>query len=180
MSYDQRPDDSEYNAFYGKYVGLVPDGDIIAILATQIEDTLALVRDLTEQQALHAYAPGKWTVKQVIGHITDAERVFSYRMLRFARLDTTPLASFSENDYAANAMSDTRPLASLVAELSAVRRSTVALLAGLPAEAWTRTGPASGYDVSVRALAWISAGHEMHHRDILSSRYLATAPDLSA
>lgn len=180
MSYQERPAETEFAEYYRKYVRLVPDGDIVAILATQIEDTLALVRDLTEQQALHAYAPGKWTVKQVIGHIIDAERVFSYRMMRFARRDTTPLASFDENEYAANAMSDARPLASLIAELSAVRRSTVALLAGLPADAWTRSGPASGYQASVRAIAWITAGHELHHREILSSRYLNTEPDLSA
>lgn len=180
MSYDRKPGHDEYAEFYRKYVERVPDGDIIAILATQIEDTLAVVRDLTEQQALHAYAPDKWSVKQVIGHITDTERVFSYRMLRFARMDTTPVASFDENEYAANAMSDARPLASLIAELAATRRSTVALLAGLPADAWTRTGPASGYDVSVRALAWISAGHELHHREILGSRYLNTEPGMSA
>ena len=175
MSYQERPAETEFAEYYRNYVGLVPDGDIIAILATQIEDTLALVRDLTEQQALHAYAPGKWSVKQVIGHIIDAERIFGYRILRFARRDTTPLASFNENEYAANAMSDSRPLASLVAELSAVRRATVALLAGLPADPWTRSGPASGYDVSVRAIAWITAGHELHHREILTSRYLTGA-----
>lgn len=173
MPYVERPQSGEFNEFYGKYIARVPEGDIIAILATQVEDTLAILRDLTDQQALHAYAPGKWTVKQVIGHIADAERVFAYRALRFGRGDQTPLATFEENLYAGAGDFNARPLATLMAELVAVRRATVALLAHLPEQAFTRGGPASGMFVSVRALAWIIAGHELHHRAVLTERYLA-------
>ncbi|MEX1182791.1 MAG: DinB family protein [Gemmatimonadota bacterium] len=172
MSYDSRPAAGEFAGFYQKYVDLVPDGDIIAILATQLDDTSALLRELTDQQSLYAYAPGKWSVKQVVGHLTDSERIFACRALRFARGDQTPLPGFDEVPYAAAGEFDQRPLASLLAELSGGRRSTLALLAGLPADAWTRGGSANGQHVTVRALAWITAGHELHHREILASRYL--------
>jgi hypothetical protein len=176
MAYDQPPVSGEYNEYYGKYIQRVPAGDIVAILATQVDDTLALLRDLTEPQAQHAYAPGKWTIKEVIGHVIDAERIFAYRALRFARGDRTPLATFDENFYVPAGAFGDRPLANLAAELSAVRRATVALLAHVPADAWMRSGPASGMDVSVRALAWIIAGHELHHRAIVVERYLDALP----
>lgn len=173
MSYDQRPGDDEYDAYYAKYVALVPEGDIVAILATQLEDTLAVVRNLTDEQARGAYAPGKWSIKEVIGHLADSERIFASRALRFGRGDATPLPGFDENSYVPAGRFNDRPLPSLVAELAAARGATVALFAGLPAEAWTRSGRANGVPVSVRGLAWIAAGHELHHRGILSSRYLA-------
>jgi hypothetical protein len=172
MSYEQKPRPDEYAPFYSGYIGRVPEGDIIAILATQVEDTLTLFRDLSENQALLAYAPGKWTIKEVIGHMCDTERIISCRALRFARNDATPLPGFDENHYVPHAGSNQRALASLVAELAAVRRATVALFAGLPAEAWTRTGEANQNRVSVRAVAHIIAGHELHHRAIISERYL--------
>ena len=175
MPYDTRPDPGEYNAYYDRYVALVPEGDIIALLTVQLDDTIALVRDLSEEQALHTYAPGKWSIKEVLGHIMDAERIFMARALRFARGDATPLPSFDENRYAPAGGFNDRPLASLVSELTAVRRATVALLAGLPAAAWERKGTASDAPVSVRGLAWITAGHELHHRLILTQRYLAAA-----
>lgn len=175
MPYNNRPDPGEYNAYYDRYVALVPAGDIIALLSVQIDDTTALLRDLTEEQALHAYAPGKWSIKEVLGHIMDAERVFMQRALRFARGDETPLPSFDENAYAVAGSFNTRPLASLISELTAVRRATIAFLAGLSHDAWERTGTASGYRVSVRGLAWITAGHELHHRQILAQRYLSAS-----
>lgn len=175
MPYDSRPDPGEYNAYYDRYVALVPAGDIIALLTVQMDDTTALLRELTEEQALHAYAPGKWSIKEVLGHVMDAERIFMNRALRFGRGDATPLPSFDENAYAPAGAFNARPLASLMSEFNAVRRSTVALLAGLPAEAWQRTGIASEYAVSVRGLAWITAGHELHHRQILAQRYLVSA-----
>jgi uncharacterized damage-inducible protein DinB len=173
MSYEQAPHSSEYAPYYAGYVARVPAGDIVAILATQVDDTLALLRELTDAQSHGRYAPGKWSVREVIGHVIDAERVFAYRAMRIARGDTTALPGFDENAYVPAGRFDERPLASLLAELAAVRRSTVALLAGLPAEAWTRTGTASGTAVSVRGIAWIMAGHELHHREIIVSRYLA-------
>jgi uncharacterized damage-inducible protein DinB len=175
MPYDSRPDPGEYNAYYDRYIALVPPGDIIALLSVQIDDTTALLRDLSEEQALHAYAPGKWTIKEVIGHIMDAERVFMHRALRFDRGDDTPLTGFDENAYAPAGGFNARPLASLISEFTAVRRATVAILAGVPAGAWQRSGSASGHPVSVRALAWIAAGHELHHRQVLTQRYLAAS-----
>jgi hypothetical protein len=172
MAFDRRPDPSEYNAYYDRYIALVPAGDIIALLSVQLDDTVALLRDLSEDQALHAYAAGKWTIKEVIGHIMDAERVFSYRALRFARGDTTPLASFDENVYAPAGAFNARPIATLISELTAVRRATVAFYAGITGDAWLRGGAASGNYMSVRGLAWTTAGHELHHRLLLTDRYL--------
>jgi uncharacterized damage-inducible protein DinB len=175
MPYDNRPDPSEYNTYYVRYIALVPPGDVIALLSVQLDDTIALLRDLSEEQALYAYAEGKWTIKEVVGHVMDAERVFMQRALRFARGDATPLPSFDENLYVPAGAFRDRALASLVSEFTAVRRATVAFLAGLPAAAWERKGIASNSAVTVRALAWIAAGHELHHRNILVQRYL-TAP----
>jgi hypothetical protein len=175
MAYAQRPAQSEYLEYYHKYISRVPKGDIIAILATQLEDTLTLLRDVSDERGLHAYAPGKWTIKEVIGHMSDVERVMSYRALRFARGDRTPLPGFDENAYAPAGEFNARPIASLLAELTSARRATVALLAGLPAAAWARDGAANNAAVTVRALAWIIAGHELHHRELLATRYLAAA-----
>jgi hypothetical protein len=172
MPYDIRPDHSEYNEYYRRYVARVPDGNIVTTLTTLLDGTLATLGGVGEARALHAYAPGKWSIKEVVGHIADAERVFAYRALRIARGDGTPLASFDENAYVPAGRFGDRRLAGLLDELVAVRHATVHLLAGLPEDAWTRSGSASGYAVSVRALAWIIAGHELHHRHILATRYL--------
>jgi uncharacterized damage-inducible protein DinB len=176
MAYTERPDAGEYGAFYAGYVARVPEGDIVATLATQAEATLALLRGLADSAAGHRYAPGKWSIREVLGHMADTERVFAYRLMRFARGDATALPGFDENAWMAPAEFDARTLPSLLAEFAAVRNATVALLAGLPADAWTRGGTASGHHVSVRALAWMTAGHELHHRQILEARYLATLP----
>ena len=175
MAYAQRPAHDELSPYYHRYIERVPDGDIVAILATQIDDTLALLRDVDDARALFAYAPGKWSIKEVVGHMTDVERVMSYRALRFARGDDTPLAGFDENAYTPEGCFNDRPLASLTAELASVRRATVGLLAGLPRDAWTRSGTANRSPVTVRAIAWIIAGHELHHRQLLADRYLVTA-----
>jgi uncharacterized damage-inducible protein DinB len=172
MSFDQKPGAGEYADHHANYVRLVPEGDIVAILATQLDDTLVPIRELTDEQARYAYAPGKWSVKEVLGHIADAERVFAYRALRIARADATPLASFDENAYTPVGRFNDRALASLLAEVAAVRGATVALFAGLPHDAWQRVGTASNRSVSVRACAWIIAGHELHHRNGLAQNYL--------
>jgi hypothetical protein len=166
-----RPGADEFAPYYGTYVGAVPDGDITRTLAQQGEAFLARLKDLTEEQAAFAYAPGKWTVKEVICHITDAERIFAYRALRIARGDATPLASFEENAYAVNSGANDRPLETLLGEFAAVRGATLALLRWLPEAAWTRRGTASGKEVSVRALAWMMAGHAMHHASVLKDKY---------
>ncbi|CAN5641052.1 DinB family protein [soil metagenome] len=180
MSHDEPPHGDEYAEYYGKYIALVPEGDIVAILATQLDDTLALLRELSDADARYAYAPGKWSVKEVIGHLADTERILAYRMLRFSRGDATPLPSFDENHYAAAGGFTNRKLPSLLAEMTAVRSATIALLAGLPRDVWRREGIASGWPVSVRAIAWIIAGHELHHRAILAERYLTRSEAPSA
>lgn len=167
-----RPKADEFAEYYGKYIAAVPDGDVTRTLAQQGEDFLSLLKNLSEEQAGSAYAPGKWTVKQVICHITDAERIFTYRVLRIARGDATPLASFDENAYAATCGADDRPLDTLLGEFAAVRGATLALLRWLPEATWSNVGTASNKPVTVRGLAWITAGHAMHHEKILRERYL--------
>jgi hypothetical protein len=167
-----RPESSEYAPHYSTYVGHVPNGDIVETLATQHDATIVLLRSLPEESGGLRYAPGKWSVREVIGHVADAERIFSYRALRFARGDETPLTSFDENAYVANASFDDHPLPSLIDELEAVRRATVLLFASLNATEWMRTGVASNNAMSVRGLAWATAGHELHHVGLLKTRYL--------
>jgi hypothetical protein len=173
---EERPGTDEYAEFYRRYVERVPPGDIVTILRDQLADTRELLRRVPAHAADFAYAPGKWSIKEVVGHLADAERVFAYRVLRFARSDATPLPGFDENAWVPVSGHAARPLGQLVEELAAVRTASVALLNGLPAEAWTRTGQASGARCSVRGLAAIMAGHELHHRAILEERYLAAIP----
>lgn len=167
-----RPDSTEHAPYFAKYISLVPDGEIIATLGKQIESTLGLLGGLSEAQGELRYAPGKWSVKEVIGHLIDAERIFAYRALRFARNDQRPLAGFDENDFVANAGFGARRLADLAEEFECVRRSSLYLFRHLDDEAWSRRGVANDNEIGVRALAWITAGHELHHLEILRSRYL--------
>ncbi|WP_420126623.1 DinB family protein [Longimicrobium sp.] len=167
-----RPDASEHLPYYSKYVDRVPDGDLLQTLRAQLDDTLALVRGLDEAQGGHRYAPGKWSIRGVLNHLIDAERIFAYRALRIARGDQTPLESFDENAYAEESNADARTLADLAGEMEHVRRASLSLFASLSDEALARLGTASGGPVSVRALAWIIAGHEAHHVALLHERYL--------
>lgn len=169
--YEGRPEAGEYSSYFAPYVARVPEGGIVEVLERQVAEMRDLVGGLSEAEAEYAYAPGKWTVKEVIGHLSDSERVFAYRALRFARGDGAELAGFDDMDFVAAGEFGARTLASLLAEFEAVRAGTVSLLAGLPAEAWTRRGVANGQEVSVRALACIVAGHELHHRALLVERY---------
>lgn len=170
--YLQRPAAGEFNPYYDKYISRVTEGDFVEQLARQADETLSVLRAIPENIASHAYAEGKWTIKELVGHVCDAERIFSYRLLRFARGDQTALAGFDENAYVPAGQFEQRTLASLVEEFAAVRAATIALVAGLPTEAWLRNGTASESTVSARALAYIIAGHELHHREILMTRYL--------
>jgi len=167
-----RPADSEYEAFYGAYVALVPEGDILATLATQNRETLALLRSIPEQKGAFRYAPEKWSIKELVGHLTDAERIFAYRALRFGRKDETPLAGFEEKDYVRNGSFGVYPLADLADEFESVRRSTLYLFKHISEEASSRTGKANDAQISVRALAYVIAGHELHHVNVLRTRYL--------
>ncbi len=167
-----RPDSTEYAPYFEKYIALVPDGDIAVTLGRQIEDTLSLIRGLSEAQGDLRYAPGKWSVKEVIGHLIDAERIFAYRALRFARDDSTPLPGFDENRYVANAGFGSRSLADLADEFEYTRKSNVHLFKHLDADSWLRRGAANDNEISVRAIAYVIAGHELHHVGILRTRYL--------
>lgn len=173
---EQRPTTAEYLPYYHKYIERVPAGDIVTILRDQIADTRELLRRVPTHAVDFAYAPGKWTIKEVVGHLCDAERVFTYRALRFARADATPLPGFDENAWVPTSGYAARPLGQIAEEYSAVRTATVAFLNGLSGEAWARSGEANGARCSVRALAAIIAGHELHHRAILEERYLAAVP----
>ena len=137
------------------------------------EIATALLHDVDEARARSSYAPGKWSVKEVVQHCTDAERIFAYRALRIARGDTTPLPGWDEQAYTPISAANDRPLEQLLRELETVREASVTLFEGLPADAWTRAGTANGSPASVRALAWITAGHLLHHLDILQDRYLS-------
>ena len=167
-----RPEATEFAPFYAGYVAAVPEGDIINILRRGGDEWQSVLAELPEARGDHRYAEGKWSIRQLVGHVSDAERIFAYRALRIARGDQSPLASFDENAYAETAGSDRRTISALAAELRVVRESTVALFSSFPDDAWTRTGTASGKTVSVRALAYITAGHAQHHLKILRERYL--------
>ena len=166
-----RPAAAEYDPYYGRYIDKVPEGDLLRTLEDQARETQALLAGLSDAKALHRYAPGKWSIKEVIGHVADTERVYSYRALRFARADATSLPGFDENAWVPAGDFDARPLADLAAELDAVRRATLALFRGLDAAALARRGTANDAAVSVRAIAWIIAGHERHHVALLHERY---------
>jgi hypothetical protein len=167
-----KPAKSEYLPYYETYVKLVPDGDVIATLTSQMIETQSLLHALPNSVATYRYAPDKWSVNEVVGHIIDCERIFTARALRFGRNDATPLPGFEQDDYVRGAVFDAYPLSDLASELEAVRHATIFLFRHMDEEAWTRRGIANNAEVSVRALAYICAGHELHHREILSSRYL--------
>lgn len=169
---DTRPRAGEYSPYYERYVSLVPAGDVAETLERQHAETQALLGGLSEGQGGSRYEPGKWSVKELVGHLVDSERVFAYRVLRFARGDRTPLPGFEQDDYVRGGGFDSRTLKDLAAEFAAVRGATLALLRSLDEAAWARTGTANDAEVSVRALAHIIAGHELHHINILRTRYL--------
>lgn len=168
----ERPKADEHAPYYGRYIARVPDGDLISVLRDQIADSSALLRRVPADRADFAYEPGKWTVKEVVGHMADVERVMAYRALTFARQDTTDLPGFDENAWVANAGFGACALDDLVDELETVRAATIQLASHLGAEALARRGSANGNSVTVRALFYIIAGHERHHAALLRERYL--------
>jgi len=167
------PDETEYSPYYGKYITLVGEDDILTTLKSQLAETLSLLRSIPESRANFRYGPDKWSIKELVGHVIDGERIFAYRALRFARNDQTALPGYEQDDYVRNASFDNCSLADLASELEAVRRATVFLFSRLDQNGWTRKGLANDSEVSVRALAYIIAGHELHHREMLRSRYLS-------
>lgn len=167
-----KPDPQEHNPYYSKYIALVPDGDIAATLRDQGSETLELLRSVPESRAGFRYAAGKWSVKELVGHLMDAERIFVFRALCIARGEKQSLPGFEEDEYVRGASFDSIPLADLTNEFESVRNSTVHFFANLRGPEWERMGTANGSGISVRALAYIMAGHEMHHRSVLRERYL--------
>ncbi len=168
----QRPTDKEYASFYAAYVSMVPEGDLLRLLEQQGRDTVALLRPIGEEKSKYRYEPGKWSIREVVSHIADSERVFTYRALRFARCDATPLPGYDEKAWGANSNAHQRPLSDHLADLEALRASTLSLLSGFTADEFGRSGVANGQPVTVRALAYVVAGHERHHVKILKERYL--------
>ncbi len=164
-------DGAEFLPYYGAYIALVPRGNVLDTLDAQLADTVAVVDAIGEARAGHRYAAGKWSVRELVGHAVDTERIFTYRALAAARGETHPLPAFDENAYVANAGFDGRALGSLLGEWTAVRRATLSLFRNLDDAALARRVVANGAPMSARAAAWIIAGHELHHREILRSRY---------
>jgi DinB superfamily len=168
------PQAGEYGSYYQRYIDLASEDDIVGALDAQAQETAALLGGVSEEQAAHRYEPGKWSIKQLVGHVIDAERIFAYRALSIARGETQAIPGFDQDPYVANAASDDRSLADLTEELVTVRRANVLMLRALPSEAWQRIGTASDNPISVRAIAYILLGHERHHVSILRERYLKT------
>lgn len=168
-----RPQPGEYAPYYDRYISQIQGEDILDTLDQQRRQMMLLLSGRDEEDGNFRYAPDKWSAKEVLGHVCDTERVFAYRALRIARADTTPLAGFEQDDYVRNGPFANRPLEDLVEDFIAVRRATLSLLRNLDEAAWMRRGTANTNEVSVRGIAYIIAGHELHHRKILGEKYFA-------
>ena len=167
-----RPEASEFAEYYGNYVNLVPEANILNTLKEQHAQTCEFISSLSEEQGKLRYDAGKWSIKEIVGHLIDSERIFAYRALRFARNDKLELPGFDQNGYVENGDFDNRTMADLAREYSHVRSATLDLFEHLNADAWTRRGIANESEISVRAIAWIIGGHEIHHIAGIRSNYL--------
>lgn len=167
-----RPEKNEYAEYYHKYVEKVPQGNIVDVLDDQLNSIVNFFSRITEEKSKHRYAPGKWSIKEVLGHIMDAERVFAYRVLRFSRGDEKSLLSFDENQYISNSTYDSVPLQLIVEEFSYIRKANIRMFKNLSDEMWMKKGIASNNPVTVRGLAYIIAGHAQHHINVIEERYL--------
>ncbi len=167
----QKPGDHEYAEYYGRYIALVVESDILAALAAQPDELAQVVSRVKPGLESYRYAEGKWGIREVIGHLIDAERVFGFRAFCFSRAEQAPLPGFDENDYVRQSHYDARPLSELMAEFRTVRQGNLAFLRGLDEKEWARLGTASTKPVSVRALAFIMVGHARHHENVLRDRY---------
>lgn len=168
----KRPEKTEYNEYYEGYVSLVEETDIVQALENQLTEIEQVFAEITEEKALYAYAEGKWTIKQLIGHLTDGERIFAYRALRISRADKTPIEGFEQDDYIENANFNSIPFTELTEELILSRKANLLMFKYMTEDGWNRTGTASDNPISVRALAYIMVGHLRHHIKILQERYL--------
>lgn len=167
-----RPEIEEFPEYTRGYINLVPEGDIIEILTNQLNDTYQILSNITVNQANFRYAEGKWALSEVLGHLTDTERIMAYRILRIARGDVNPLIGFNENEFVKEACFHLRPMAELLEDYQNVRRSTISMLKGLPKISLQRKSKANGYDVTVETIAYMIAGHELHHKKIMEEKYL--------
>lgn len=167
-----RPGAGEYLPYYERYISLVAGDDVVARLEGQLSDTLALLRGVSEVQAESRYAPGKWSVKEVVGHVLDYEHIFASRALAFARAGKVSMPGFEQDELMGGAPFDGYSLGELASEFEHARRANVSFFRHLGEEAWARRGVASDAEVSVRALAYIMAGHELHHLRVIRERYL--------
>ena len=175
-----RPEKSEYDEYYERYVSLVEETDIISAMENQLAEYERIFAAITEEKSLYAYAEGKWTIKELLGHLTDGERIFAYRALRISRADETPIEGFEQDGYIENSNFNQTKFEDLTEEFLLSRKANLILFKNLPDEAWPRAGTASGVPVSVRALAYIMVGHVRHHLNILKSRYLSADAAASA
>jgi uncharacterized damage-inducible protein DinB len=166
-----RPQAGEYAPYYERYISLIQENDILATLDRQRREMVLLLSGLSEEQGDFRYAPEKWSAKQVLGHVCDTERVFAYRALRIARADATPMEGFEQDDYVKNGPFARHVIAEVIEDYIAVRRATISLLRSLEEAAWSRRGIANKNEVTVRAIAYTIAGHEVHHRRILQEKY---------
>ncbi|MEH7351983.1 DinB family protein [Neobacillus drentensis] len=169
----QRPLENEYPEYYVPYVNLVSDGDLLPILKENLDATIALFEGISEEDGHFRYAPGKWSIKEVLVHMTDTERIMAYRLLRIGRGDQTPLAGFSENDYINGSQFNQLPIKNIIEDFIAVRKSTITLIQNMPEEAWIRKGFANDKEITTRAIAYIILGHAIHHCNIINERYLS-------
>jgi hypothetical protein len=167
-----RPQAGEYAPYYERYISLIQGSDILGTLDEQRRQMLLLLSGKTDEDGNFRYAPNKWSLKEVLGHVNDTERIFAYRALRFARNDQTPIEGYEQDDYVKFGPFVRSPLEELVEDYIAVRRATLTLFRNLDEEAWKRRGVANKNEVTVRALAYTIAGHELHHRRILEEKYL--------
>ena len=168
-----RPTPSEYAPYYDRYISLISENDILTTLDSQRRQMMLLLSGRDEADGDYRYAPDKWSVKEVLGHVCDTERIFAYRALRISRGDRTPIEGFEQDDYVRNGPFAKHPIAEVIEDYIAVRRATMTLLRNLDEEAWNRRGIANKNEISTRATAYLIAGHELHHRRILEQNYFA-------
>lgn len=168
-----RPGSDEFAPFYAPYIGALDQDDALAALESGLQEMTSLLASVPRDREEFRYAPGKWSIREAVGHILDGERVFATRALTFARGDAGPLPSFDEGVWASHSNAGSRDLAELATEFSLLRRANISMARSLPEEALVRRGVASGQSVTVRAILWIIAGHEAHHRRVILERYMA-------
>ncbi len=171
-----RPDSSEHAPYFDRYISLVPGADILAAFDSETAAARGFLQKIAPEKSLHRYAPGKWSIRESVLHVLDCERVFVYRALRFGRGEETAVEGFEPDDWVAPSGADSRPWPSILAEYDDVRRATIAFFRNLPDDAWSRAALAGGNRISVRALAYVIVGHDVHHRNVIRERYLLRDP----